>query len=97
LLKFADLHVTHSSSTVIEAAEFGVPSVVCSDYGAQFFAAQVAAGQAVVAKSEEEIAQALLSLYGAGRREPAAPTPKGTLEAALTRAFPQFARPVPHV
>ena len=37
VLKKIDLHVTHSSSVVIEAAEFGVPSIIFSDYGTQFF------------------------------------------------------------
>ena len=47
LLANADVHATHSSATVREADELGVPSAVLSETGAGFFAASVAAGSAV--------------------------------------------------
>ncbi|MEI7967443.1 MAG: hypothetical protein WCJ69_00530 [Betaproteobacteria bacterium] len=50
LLPMADLHLTHSSTTVIEAEQFGLRSVLTSAYGAELFPRQLAAG---VAKLEE--------------------------------------------
>ena len=47
LLANADVHATHSSATVREADELGVPSAVLSETGAGFFAASLAAGSAV--------------------------------------------------
>lgn len=47
LLANADVHATHSSATVREADELGVPSAVLSETGAGFFAASVAAGSVV--------------------------------------------------
>jgi hypothetical protein len=61
LLRHMDLHITHSSSTVIEAEQFGVPSVVISTYGAEFFGAQLASGWAVTALSEDAIIAAIQS------------------------------------
>lgn len=52
LLRHVDIHVTHSSSTVIEAESFGVPSVLLSEYGAEFFPDQIASGVAVLAKPD---------------------------------------------
>lgn len=42
LLRHMDLHVTHSSSTVIEAEMFGVRSVIGSKFGAELFADEIA-------------------------------------------------------
>lgn len=47
LLRHMDIHVTHSSSTVIEARFFGVPSVVTSEYGLEFFGTEATAGWVV--------------------------------------------------
>ena len=88
LLRVADVHVTHGSSAVIEAAEFGVPSVVCSDYGVEYFAAQIAAGLAVPARSDQEIATAVEALAARGRGQIRSRRDGGTLEAALAQAFP---------
>jgi hypothetical protein len=46
LLRQMDLHVTYSSSVVLEAAHFGVPSVVCSEVAKELFAEQIASGAA---------------------------------------------------
>jgi hypothetical protein len=56
LLPQVDVHWTHSSSTVIDAAQFGVPSVLGSEYGAELFAPLIAGG---VARIETGDAQAL--------------------------------------
>jgi hypothetical protein len=60
LLKHADAHVTHSSYTVVEAAAYGVPSVVFSPYGAELLADQSARG-VVAAYSGPEITAAVAS------------------------------------
>ena len=59
LLRHMDLHITHSSSTVIEAVSFGIPSVITSEYGAEFFPNQLQSGWAVTAYSTEEILTAI--------------------------------------
>jgi hypothetical protein len=48
LLPQADLHLTHSSSSVIEAVQCGVPSLLYSDWGRELFEDQVAEGTAWV-------------------------------------------------
>lgn len=58
LLRHMDLHVTHSSSTVIEAEYFDIPSVIISAYGAEFFADQIFSGVAVAAVAKHEIEDA---------------------------------------
>lgn len=47
LLRHVDVHVTHSSSTVLEAATLGVQSVITSRYGAELYPAQLRSGMAV--------------------------------------------------
>lgn len=59
ILRHVDLHLTHSSTTVIEAQRFGMPSVVISSYGAEFFPAQLASGWAVTAFTSADIRFAL--------------------------------------
>src|SRR5688572_20100814 len=49
LLRHVNVHVTHSSSSVLEAAAMGVPSVITSAYGAELYAGQMEAGLAVYA------------------------------------------------
>lgn len=46
LLTQASLHATHSSSTFLEAAALGVPTIVWSSYGADFAAQVIAEGNA---------------------------------------------------
>ncbi|WP_306534968.1 hypothetical protein [Geobacter sp.] len=62
LLRHTDVHVTHSSSTVIEAESFGVPSVITSDYGAEFFKEQVASGWAVLVSDKVSVNQLVYHL-----------------------------------
>jgi len=49
LLRHMDVHVTHSSSTVLEAAALGVPSVITSAFGAEQYPRQVREGMAIKA------------------------------------------------
>lgn len=49
VLPLSDMHVTHSSSVVIEASDFGIPSVISSRYGAEFFPEQLLSGMALEA------------------------------------------------
>lgn len=70
LLAHADMHATHSSATVREADELGVPSAVLSEIGAGFFAASIAAGRATCIVPGADIAAAterLLALAGGAR------------------------------
>ena len=48
VLSVSDVHLTHSSTAVIEAAQFGVRSVLTSPYGAELFASLLESGTAVV-------------------------------------------------
>lgn len=62
LIRTADLAVAHSSTVIQEAAVFGVPSVVTSDYGAEIHSDLVACGLVVKATSDVEIAKAVQHL-----------------------------------
>lgn len=46
LLHYADAHMTHSSSAVIEAAQFGLRTILTSSYGAELFKPFLASGVA---------------------------------------------------
>jgi hypothetical protein len=61
LLAATDLHLTHSSSTVIEAAQFGVQSVIMTTYGAELFAPLIAAGWAHVEPGSTSAIEAILT------------------------------------
>jgi len=47
LLGQADLHMTHSSSSVIEAEQFGLTSILTSNFGRDVFESQIANGLAI--------------------------------------------------
>jgi hypothetical protein len=64
LLPCMDLHLTACSSSVIEAEQLGLPSIVTTTYGAELFALQLAAGTAVFAESPAAIAEAVRSQLG---------------------------------
>lgn len=55
VLENTDVNVSHSSTTVIEAAAFGVPSIVWSTYGAEFFSDLIHAGAASVALDSDRM------------------------------------------
>jgi hypothetical protein len=48
LLPFVDVHVTHSSSTIIEAAQYGVRSLITSAYGAELYCEFTDSGMAEI-------------------------------------------------
>jgi hypothetical protein len=68
LLRVADLTVAHSSTTLREAAEFGVSSVVTSNYGVELHADLVERGMVVPATEPRSIADAVLSLLARKQR-----------------------------
>jgi hypothetical protein len=80
LLRHADIHATHSSSTVVEAAAMGVPSIVWSEYGAELFADVIASGSAEVAGDAAQFSAALTSL---SRRRSSSEAPPDRRIAAL--------------
>lgn len=59
LLRQMDVHVTHSSSTVLEAETFSVPSVLVSQYGVERYPEQIRSGWAVSASSSHQILAAV--------------------------------------
>lgn len=73
LLPQVDVHLTHSSSTVIEAAAFGVPSVITSNYGAELYPEQIRGGMAIVVTGDvREVLRGLLA-QAARRQAPDRP------------------------
>jgi hypothetical protein len=88
LLASTDVHLTHSSSTIIEASQFEVRSVVTSDYGAEIFGPMIAEGWAEVETgSASRVVDALLR-HAAPRARPdwVAPVPSGALAEILGAA-----------
>ncbi len=70
ILRHVDVHLTHSSSTVLEAIDFGVSSVLTSRYGAEVYPQQLQRGDVVLA--DRGIADVLQALARqAARRTPA--------------------------
>jgi hypothetical protein len=59
LLRYMTVHVTHSSSTVLEAHEFGIKSVVCSRYGMELFSDQEKDGVVIYAETTEGLLAAI--------------------------------------
>ncbi len=83
LLPAVDVHMTHSSSTVIEAAQFGVPSVLTTSYGAELFAPLLGTGSAVLETGgPAQLASTLIHLVDTRRGTVAARDP-GSGGAAL--------------
>lgn len=70
LLSQADLHLTHSSSTVLEAERFGVPSIVWSGTGADLYASQIAAGTCRAALDAESLAREIGAMPGSKKPPP---------------------------
>lgn len=83
LLRHADVHATHSSSAVVEAAAFDVPSIVWSGYGAEFFEDMIASGTAELARDAAQFARALARL-SARRSARAMPAPDRRIAALKT-------------
>jgi hypothetical protein len=76
LLRHVDAHVTHSSSAVVEAAEFGVPSVLFSEVGAELFPGPIAAGWAAVSVDGDLLEVVRAQAARRSRRELPAPPPR---------------------
>lgn len=62
LLPNMDIHVTESSSIVIEAKAFGIPSIITTKYGREFYNNEIYEGWAKYANSNKEIISLLISL-----------------------------------
>jgi glycosyltransferase involved in cell wall biosynthesis len=63
LLRNVDVHITFSSATILEAISFGVPSVVTSEYGSEFFRDGIISGWVLEAYTPEQIVTAIESQY----------------------------------
>lgn len=63
LLKHVDIHITETSSVVIEAELFGVPSVITTTYGTEAFPNQVSSGWTLPAYDQEDIIKAIFTQY----------------------------------
>jgi hypothetical protein len=59
LLAEADLHLTHSSSTVLEAESFGIRSIVRSSYGYKLYQASAHRGYVCLAEDASSLCSAL--------------------------------------
>lgn len=59
LLRHSDIHITQSSSTIIEAEHFGVPSVFTSLIAAEAFPLQIASGVAIPAYTHHDLIEAI--------------------------------------
>ena len=60
ILSNVDLHITAQSSTVLEAVEFGVFSIVTSEYGATLYESQLKSGAAIYCS---ELSSILNNIY----------------------------------
>ena len=55
LLRFMNVHITESSSVVIEAEQFGVPSIVINKISKEYYKNQISSGYAVYANNIQDI------------------------------------------
>ena len=63
LFPLVEVHLTHSSSTVIEAAQSGIRSVISSAWGAELYSEYTRSGFAEVADGDaDQVLDALLRL-----------------------------------
>ena len=87
VLRFMDAHVTHSSSTVIEAAAFRVPSVILSRKESVMYAHQITTKWAVVIDDDDSLVDAVLrqaaAREGLSSDTANAPSADGALEEIL--------------
>jgi hypothetical protein len=88
LIRSANVVLAHSSTVIAEAAQLGVPSVVTSDYGAQFFATLIDAGTAAKAIAPPQIAAAIPALAQRFSAQPLAHGPDNRLADAVQALFP---------
>ena len=87
LLPCVDVHLTHSSSVVIEAAQFGLRSALTTAYGAELFGPLLASGIALLETGDAPtLASTLAGLAAAGiRQADAAPSVGAALDSLLAR------------
>jgi len=71
LLRKADLHLTHSSTVVVEAQHFGVRSIVWSEFGAALFDEEIRSGYCRFAGTTETFLDAARKIMEEGRGRPA--------------------------
>lgn len=84
LLRCVDMTISHSSTVTQEAAEFGIPSIVSSDYGAGLFSELIQQGKVVHATTPAAIAAAVMVLASRQRHaESAAEDAAHSLAAAV--------------
>jgi hypothetical protein len=76
LLRRADLHVTQVSTVVIEAQQFGVPSVMTAPSAAELFPEQLATGWMLLAETGEEILEGVRCQIARCSELPAPPDPR---------------------
>jgi hypothetical protein len=69
ILNNTDLHITHSSSTVIEASMFGIQSVIINEYGKELYAKQIDEGYAVLRIKPHEIKSEILNISKFNKKE----------------------------
>jgi hypothetical protein len=81
LLRVADVHLTHSSSTVIEAEAFGVCSIITSEYGAELYPVQLKSGGA----RRSDFGPSLHHQIAAAARCKKTPSQSNQLEFALSK------------
>jgi hypothetical protein len=80
LLPHMDRHVTHSSSVVLEAEAYDVPSIIFSQYGMELFPDQINSGMAVAAYTPELIVETLLAVKGPLSKSNSADTVQSALD-----------------
>jgi len=81
LLPYVDVHMTYSSSVVIEAAQFGIRSVITSLYGAELFEPLSLRGWVETAIGDDERLMHVLERLAAAKRQ--GQESAGSAEAAL--------------
>ncbi len=85
IMHAADITVAHSSTSIQEAADFGVPSVVTSDYGADLHVGLIHDGIVLHAVTDEAIARAVNDLAGRAEKFPHATFIPNQLERHIAR------------
>ncbi len=76
VLPLVDVHLTESSSTILESMYYGVPSVAMKDIGRQLFPGEVDSGWLAMAESVDEIIFAIkkqLDVFGDRHNRPSVP------------------------
>lgn len=63
LLRNIDVHITHCSSTILEAEIFGVPSVIISEYSDELFSEQINSTMVLPAYISGDIEKAICRQY----------------------------------